>query len=86
MLDDIMFDAPTALSLEILSSRNSAPIYEYIFSYEAPFGMMKSLFHVEDGKLYELRAVNWYSFYTARCNILLVLLEKICWNLFKFYI
>ncbi|XP_032674579.1 esterase FE4-like [Odontomachus brunneus] len=49
MLDDIMFDAATALSLEILSSRISAPIYEYIFSYEAPFGMLKSLFHVEDG-------------------------------------
>lgn len=46
-----MFDAATALSLEILSSRISAPIYEYIFSYEAPFGLVKSLFHVEDGEL-----------------------------------
>ncbi|XP_014476726.1 PREDICTED: esterase FE4-like [Dinoponera quadriceps] len=49
MLDDVMFDAAAALSLEILSSRISAPVYEYIFSYEAPFGLMKSLFHVEDG-------------------------------------
>ncbi|GAB1865508.1 Esterase FE4 [Camponotus japonicus] len=49
MLDDIMFDAATALSLDILSSRISAPIYEYIFSYEAPFGMMKTMFQVEDG-------------------------------------
>ncbi|XP_020279915.1 esterase FE4-like [Pseudomyrmex gracilis] len=49
MLDDVMFDVPTALSLEILSSRISSPIYEYMFSYEAPFGMMKSLFHVEEG-------------------------------------
>lgn len=50
MLDDIMFDAATSLSLEILSGRNSAPIYQYVFSYEAPFGMMKNLFHVEDGE------------------------------------
>lgn len=46
-----MFDAATALSLDILSSRISAPIYEYIFSYEAPFGMMKTMFQVEDGEL-----------------------------------
>ncbi|XP_070161017.1 esterase E4 [Polyergus mexicanus] len=49
MLDDIMFDAATALSLDILSTRISAPIYEYIFSYEAPFGMIKTMFHVEAG-------------------------------------
>ncbi|XP_012215980.1 esterase FE4-like [Linepithema humile] len=49
MLDDVMFDVATALSLEILSTRISAPIYEYLFSYEAPFGMMKSLFQVEEG-------------------------------------
>ncbi|KMR05274.1 esterase fe4 [Lasius niger] len=49
MLDDIMFDAATALSLDVLSSRISAPIYEYLFSYEAPFGMIKTLFQVEDG-------------------------------------
>lgn len=52
MLDDVMFDVATALSLEILSTRISAPIYEYLFSYEAPFGMMKSLFQVEEGELW----------------------------------
>jgi len=51
MLDDVMFDVATALSLEILSTRISAPIYEYLFSYKAPFGMMKSLFQVEEGEL-----------------------------------
>jgi len=51
MLDDVMFDVGIALSLEVLSSRISSPIYQYIFSYEAPFGMMKSLFQVEDGEL-----------------------------------
>ncbi|EFN82200.1 Esterase FE4 [Harpegnathos saltator] len=49
MLDDVMFDTATALTLDVLSTRISSPIYEYIFSYEAPFGMMKSMFHVEDG-------------------------------------
>ena len=56
MLDDVMFDAGIALSLEVLSSRISSPIYEYIFSYEAPFGMIKSLVQVEDG---ELRVMNF---------------------------
>ncbi|XP_071559330.1 esterase FE4 [Temnothorax nylanderi] len=49
MLDDVMFDAGIALSLEVLSSRISSPIYQYIFSYEAPFGMIKSLVQVEVG-------------------------------------
>ncbi|KAL0125897.1 hypothetical protein PUN28_004753 [Cardiocondyla obscurior] len=49
MLDDVMFDAGIALSLEVLSSRISSPIYQYIFSYEAPFGMIKSLLEVEEG-------------------------------------
>ncbi|XP_012533535.1 esterase FE4 [Monomorium pharaonis] len=49
MLDDVMFDAGIALSLEVLSSRISSPIYQYLFSYEAPIGMIKSLIHVEQG-------------------------------------
>jgi len=70
MLDDVMFDAAAALTLEILSSRNSAPIYEYMFSYEAPFGLMKSLYHVEDG---ELRA--------AKCSSRVrVTLDAVCAN------
>lgn len=51
MLDDVMFDAGIALSLEVLSTRISSPIYQYIFSYEAPFGMIKSLMQVENGEL-----------------------------------
>lgn len=46
-----MFDAGIALSLQVLSSRISSPIYQYIFSYEAPFGMIKSLMQVENGEL-----------------------------------
>lgn len=51
MMDDVMFNSASMLTLDILSLRKSAPIYEYIFSYEAPFGMMKNLFHVEEGEL-----------------------------------
>jgi len=63
MLDDVMFDVATALSLEILSTRISAPIYEYLFSYKAPFGMMKSLFQVEEGELWTLSRVGWTDFF-----------------------
>lgn len=65
MLDDVMYDAATALSLEMLSSRISSPIYEYMFTYEAPFGIMKSMFHVEDGKLRVTCQKNLYSTYIA---------------------
>lgn len=39
------------LSLDIIKDRNSAAIYEYLFSYQAPFGLMKNLFGISDGKL-----------------------------------
>lgn len=67
-----MFDAGIALSLEVLSSRISSPIYQYIFSYEAPFGMIKSLFQVENG---ELRVTNlhrkfiFHSLYVAMYSL-----------------
>ncbi|XP_016907128.2 esterase FE4 [Apis cerana] len=49
MLSDIFFDAGELLSLDIMKNRISSPIYEYLFSYEAPTGFMKSLFGVSDG-------------------------------------
>jgi hypothetical protein len=52
MLNDVLFDAAIAFSLEILSIRNSAPIYEYLFSYEAPLGFLKTLFHAKGGELH----------------------------------
>lgn len=51
MLSDIFFDAGELLSLDIMKNRISSPIYEYLFSYEAPTGFMKSLFGVSDGKV-----------------------------------
>lgn len=54
MMSDIYFDAGVLLSLDIMKSRISAPIYEYLFSYEAPTGFMKSIFGVSDGKLFFL--------------------------------
>ncbi|XP_076239219.1 esterase FE4 [Calliopsis andreniformis] len=49
MISDIFFNVGELMSLEVLSSRNSAPIYQYLFSYEAPFGFMKNLLGVSDG-------------------------------------
>ena len=49
MLTDIMIATGELMSMDILKDRISAPIYEYIFSYEAPFGLMKNLFGVTDG-------------------------------------
>lgn len=51
MLSDIFFDAGELLSLDIMKNRISSPIYEYLFSYEAPTDFMKSLFGVSDGKV-----------------------------------
>lgn len=45
-----MFNAGIALTLKVLSTRISSPIYQYLFSYEAPFGMIKSLVEVEEGE------------------------------------
>ncbi|XP_029046685.1 esterase FE4-like [Osmia bicornis bicornis] len=49
MLNDVFFNAGELLSLDIIKARNSAAIYEYLFSYQAPFGLMKSLFGISDG-------------------------------------
>ncbi|XP_054003488.1 esterase FE4-like [Hylaeus anthracinus] len=49
MLSDVLFNAGEILSLDILRNRLSAPIYEYMFNYEGPFGFMKSLFGISDG-------------------------------------
>lgn len=50
MLADVLFVAGELMSLDILKDRISAPIYEYLFSYEAPFGFMKSIFGITDGE------------------------------------
>ena len=49
MLADVMFVVGDLMSLDILKDRISAPIYEYLFSYEAPFGFVKGLLGITDG-------------------------------------
>lgn len=71
MLDDVMFDAGIALSLEVLSSRISSPIYQYIFSYEAPFGMIKSLVQVENGEL-RVMSLSRKFIFARYCDVLVL--------------
>ncbi|XP_034942575.1 esterase FE4-like isoform X2 [Chelonus insularis] len=65
LLTDVLFGYGTQLTSRIMSSRNSAPVYEYYFTYNAPFGFMKSLFKLEDGAMhgdelaYEFYADYW---------------------------
>ncbi|KAG7212446.1 hypothetical protein KM043_012761 [Ampulex compressa] len=49
LLSDLYFDAGLRISADIMSKRNSAPIYEYLFSYESPSGLMKTLTNVQGG-------------------------------------
>ncbi|CAK9820725.1 Esterase FE4 [Anthophora plagiata] len=49
MLSDTFFNAGVLLSLDIMRNQISSPIYQYLFSYEAPLGFMKSFFGTSDG-------------------------------------
>nr|XP_003706284.1 PREDICTED: esterase FE4-like [Megachile rotundata] len=49
MIGDIYVKAGEVLSLEIIKNRNSAPVFEYLYTYEAPTGFMKNLHGVTDG-------------------------------------
>ncbi|KAK2586966.1 hypothetical protein KPH14_010941 [Odynerus spinipes] len=49
MLSDAYFIAGVAFSLNFITHRNTAPVYQYIFEYEAPFGIMKNLVNFEKG-------------------------------------
>ncbi|XP_076629794.1 esterase FE4 [Colletes latitarsis] len=49
MLSDVFYNAGQLLSLDILATRNTAPIYEYLFTYEAPLGYMRNIFGMNDG-------------------------------------
>ncbi|KOC60513.1 Esterase FE4 [Habropoda laboriosa] len=49
MMSDTFVNAGTMLSIDIIRSKISSPVYQYLFSYEAPFGFMKSLFGISDG-------------------------------------
>ncbi|XP_015431698.1 PREDICTED: esterase FE4-like [Dufourea novaeangliae] len=49
MLGDSFFNAHQIIPLDLIQKRNSAPIYLYLFTYNAPFGFMKTLAGVSDG-------------------------------------
>lgn len=51
MTSDIFFVAGILMSSRIMSAREKSPIYEYLFSYYAPFGIMKNLFKMEEGTI-----------------------------------
>lgn len=65
MLSDIFYNAGELLSVDIMKGRISAPIYQYLFSYEAPFGFTKTMFGVSDGNW----TYNNYSSAIARFTI-----------------
>ncbi|XP_044586951.1 esterase FE4-like [Cotesia glomerata] len=52
LLSDVYFVYGAALSGKIISSRNSAPVYEYFFTFHSPVGMMKTFFQMTDGAMH----------------------------------
>lgn len=42
MVGDVCFNIPHLMATKIIQSRNKSPVYEYLFSYESSFGVMKS--------------------------------------------
>lgn len=51
LLSDVHFNAGMILTTKIINARNTAPIYQYYFSYYAPYSVLKTVFKVKDGKL-----------------------------------
>ncbi|CAD6236387.1 GSCOCT00008155001.2-RA-CDS [Cotesia congregata] len=52
LLSDVYFVYGAALSGKIISSRNSAPVYEYFFTFHSPVGMMKTFFQMTEGVMH----------------------------------
>lgn len=51
MTSDIFFCSGLLMSSRIIGCRDKSPVYEYLFSYYSPVGIMKNLFKSEEGKL-----------------------------------
>ncbi|XP_047347897.1 venom carboxylesterase-6-like [Vespa velutina] len=43
MLTDAYFTTGTTFTLNFITHRNTAPVYQYIFEYDNPFGIMKNI-------------------------------------------
>ncbi|XP_043273664.1 juvenile hormone esterase-like [Venturia canescens] len=62
LLGDVFFTYGFSLSTEIINERNSAPVYQYVFSHHDPWGFMKHIFGLEDGVLHgDDLGYLWYS-------------------------
>ena len=64
MTSDIFFGAGILMSSKILGAREKSPIYEYLLSYYAPFGIMKNLFKMEEGMLANILIIILFNLYT----------------------
>ncbi|KAL2721606.1 esterase FE4-like, partial [Vespula maculifrons] len=49
MLTDAYFTTGTAFSLNFITHRNTASVYQYLFEYESPVGFMKNVANSEKG-------------------------------------
>ncbi|XP_053597539.1 esterase FE4-like [Microplitis demolitor] len=61
LLSDVYFIYGSALSGKIMSSRNSAPVYEYFFTFQSPFGLMKTFFEIKDAMHGDEMTYEFYS-------------------------
>ena len=51
------------MTTEIVNNRNKAPVYEYFFTYDAPFGFMKALFQLDKGEFVAFKLFNLFLLY-----------------------
>ncbi|XP_033230515.1 esterase FE4-like [Belonocnema kinseyi] len=49
MTSDIMFNEGILMSAQIMASKSKQPVYEYLFSYYSPIGIMKNLMKQQEG-------------------------------------
>ncbi|KAF7992376.1 hypothetical protein HCN44_001701 [Aphidius gifuensis] len=52
LLSDGIFNAGVCMASKIINSRNTSPVYQYYFNFQAPIGLMKSVFNLENGVLH----------------------------------
>lgn len=49
MLTDAYFTTGITFTLNYITNRNTAPVYQYIFEYENPFGIIKNMSNIAMG-------------------------------------
>lgn len=49
-MTDVSYYHGVAITSKILSTRISSPVYEYLFSYDGPWGHYKKFFKMSKGK------------------------------------